>query len=536
MRALLFPVVLTALTCVTAAARADDLDALARAIDESPQDSRTYDAYATSAIKAKRFDDAIKKLKIAVARIPDYPEGYYKLGYAYRQKKEWADAADYYRRYIAMNPARTDTWYGLGAALEGLGDKKGAIAAYDKYVALEKSPGKQKFIDQARAEVVKLDPSRAPVVVANTPPVYIPPHETPPPSAQREPAQREPALPPVDFSQTPPTRAAADPAALRAQADELRKSGRMPEAAAAYKRAIDADRGNLDLYNDLGNVYFALKQYADAAHAFSDATRRDPSYALGWYNLAHALRKGDRPRDAAEAYRQYIKLKPDDPDPYYGLGQTLKMMGDASGAMTAFKKYIAMERRPEEQKWVDKARTELQALEAMQAKPQSSGKIEEKSTGSFGGFGGGGSGIDSEREHAERERLDRELRRDAVMPPSDDDMRLIDPFERGRLHDLKDPFRAGGEDDIVNPFAHDSLSPSAERLRQYEQALAGYRRALSRHAEDVSLKFERGVASALSSNASSALKAWNTVPLEDSEVKAARQNVERIRTQLLSRR
>jgi hypothetical protein len=114
-------------------------------------------------------------------------------------------------------------------------------------------------------------------------------------------------------------------------------------------------------------------------------------------------------------------------------------------------------------------------------------------------------------------------------------MRLIDPFERGRLRDLKDPFHPGADDDIVNPFVRDA-SPSAERLRQYEQALAGYRRALSRHAEDVSLKFERGVASALSSNASSALAAWNRVPLEDAEVKTARQNVERIRTQLLSRR
>jgi tetratricopeptide (TPR) repeat protein len=524
MRALLYTVVLTTLTSVTTPARADDLDALARAIDQSPEDARTYDAYAAAAIKAKRYDDAIKKLKIAVARLPDYPEGYYKLAFAYRQKKEWADAADYYRRYVTVNPSRTDTWYGLGAALEGLGDKKGAIAAFDKYVALERSPAKQKFVEQAKAELVKLDPARG-SPVAETPPVYIPPRQPPPPARVAE------TSPPATATSTSPMR--GDPAALRAQADELRKAGRMPEAASAYKRAIDADRGNLDLYNDLGNVYFALKQYGDAAAAFSEATHRDPGYALGWYNLAHALRKGEHSREAADAYRQYIKLKPDDPDPYYGLGQTLKMMGDANGAIGAFKKYVAMERRPEEQKWVEKARAELQALELMQQKPQSSGKVEDKSTS--GGFGGGGSGVEADRERADRERLDRDLRRDAVMPPSDDDMRLIDPFERGRLRDLKDPFHPGGDDDIVNPFVRDA-SPSAERLRQYEQALAGYRRALSRHAEDVSLKFERGVASALSSNASSALAAWNRVPLEDAEVKTARQNVERIRTQLLSRR
>jgi tetratricopeptide (TPR) repeat protein len=496
MRALQYAFVLALLTCVTTPARAaDDLDALAQAIERSPDDARTYDAYASAALKAKLWEDAIRKLKVAVARIPDYPEGYYKLAYAYRQKKEWADAADYYRRYITLNPSRTDTYYGLGAALEGLGDKRGAIAAYDKYVTMEKAPGKQHFVDAAKAELAKLDPSRAP----KPEPVFATP-------------------PPVDA--TPP---ADNAASLRAHADELRKANKLAEAADAYKRAIAADRGNLDLYNDLGNVYFALKQYGDAANAFSDATHRDPNYALGWYNLAHALRKGDHAREAADAYRQYIRLKPDDPDPYYGLGQTLKMMGDSAGAIGAFKKYIGMEKRPEEQKWVEKARAEMVALEAAQpraAQPRtapSSGKIDEKSAG----------------DEAARKKLDQELRRDAVLPPTDDDMRLIDPFGNSRLRDLKDPFHHG--DEIVNPFEV-APSASAERLRQYGVALAAYRRALARHAEDVSLRFERGVASALAANSTSALKAWNNVPLEDSEVTAARQSVERIRVQLLSRR
>ena len=494
MRALSYVVILGALTSVTSPARADDdLDALARAIDTSPDDARTYDAYAAAALKAKRYDDAIRKLKVGVARITDYPEGFYKLAYAYRQKKEWADAADYYRRYVTLNPSRTDTYYGLGAALQGLGDKRGAISAYDKYVALEKAPGKQRFVDSARAELLKLDPSRGP------PPPQAPPETVSPPPLPMAPR--------------------GDGASLRAQADELRRAGKLAEAATAYRRAVDADRGNLDLYNDLGNVYFALKQYGDAAGAFSDATKRDPSYALGWYNLAHALRKGDHPREASEAYRQYIKLKPEDPDPYYGLGQTLKMLGDVPGAISAFQKYISMEKRPDEQRWVDKARVELQALEAMQARPQpkASGKIDEKSSGS---------------EDA-RQQLDRELRRDAVMPPSDDDMRLIDPFSRGRLRDLKDPFRGGasGRDAIVDPFERGDTS-SSDKLRQYGAALAAYRRALSRHAEEVSVRFERGVASALAANTPSALRTWNAVPLDDPEVATARQSVERIRRTL----
>lgn len=497
MRALYASLVLATLSAAAAPAFADELDDLARAIDQSPDDARTYDAYATAALRAKRWDDAIRKLKVGVARIPSYAEGYYKLAYAYRQKKEWADAADYYRRYVTLNPSRTDTYYGLGAALEGLGDKQGAIDAYDKYVALEKSPAKQRFVDEARRELGKLRGASAPAAAVATP--------TPTP------------LP------APPQPPAGDAASWKAQGDQYRAQGKLAEAAAAYKHAVDADRNNLDLYNDLGNAYFALKQYPDAAQAFGDATRRDPNYALGWYNLAHALRKADRPREAADAYRRYIALKPDDPDPYYGLGQTLKMMGDGPGAIAAFQKYIAMEKRPEEQRWVEKARAELQALQAMQphapaAPPSSSssGKIEDKSTGG----------------DALHRRLDDDLRRDAVLPPSDDDMRLIDPFANDRLRDLKDPFR----DQIVDPFARDDgPTASKDKLRAYGAALAAYRRALSRQAEDVSLRFERGVAAALAANSGMALRAWNDVRLDDPEVVAARQSVERIRKQLAAR-
>jgi tetratricopeptide (TPR) repeat protein len=501
-------VAVSALVAPAPSLAADELEALAHAADSNLDDAKAVDAYAAAALKQKRYDEAIRRLKVAVARVPDYTEGYYKLAFAYRQKREWADAADYYRRYVSVNPARTDTYFGLGAALQGLGDKKGAIAAYEKYVALEKAPAKQRFVDQARAELSRLDPTRGDALV--------------------DPSGSHAATAP---SSSPSDRGRAE--TLRAQADALRGQNRFAEAAAAYQRAIAADRDNLELYNDLGNSYFALKQYGDAAKAFADATARDGNYALGWYNLAHALRKAERPREAADAYRQYIRLKPDDPDPYYGLGQTLKALGDAPGAISAFRKYVSMERRPDEQKWVEKARVELQALEAMQPRSSSTSssaaaaRLDERSL---------------IEDAAARERLDRELRRDAVLPPTDDDLRLMDPFQHAYVHDLKDPFRDG--DEIIDPFSKErgvaaavpvALTPSAEKLRQYGVALATYRRALARHAEDVTTHFERGVASALSANNASTLRSWNNISFDDPELAAARVSVERIRKQLFGK-
>ena len=392
-----------------------------------------------------------------------------------------------------LNPSRADTYYGLGAALEGLGDKKGAIAAFDKYVALEKAPEKQRFVESAKAELAEAGS------VARA---------APPPTAGRvdcRPSRRR-----------RPRAVRADAPAARAGGRAASSANKLTDAATAYKRAIAADRGNLDLYNDLGNVYFALKQYGDAADAFSRCHAPRSQLRARLVQPGPRAAQGDRVHEAADAYRQYIRLKPDDPDPYYGLGQTLKMLGDAPGAIAAFKKYVGMEKRPEEQKWVDKARAELRRSRPWRPS----------------------------RRHSRLGKSKR--RRTAMMPRDGSSIRSCGATpccpRRTTTCDSSIRSPAGGcaisriHSTAATRSSTRSSRASAERLRQYGAALAAYRRALARHAEDVSLRFERGVASALAANGSSALKQWNTVPLEDAEVTAARQSVERIRTQLFSRR
>jgi tetratricopeptide (TPR) repeat protein len=327
------------LVSVPSLAHADDLDAYAKAVDEHPEDAKAYEAYATAAIAARRYDDAIGKLKVGIARVPDFKRGYYLLAFAYRSKGAWADAAGFYRVCIEVNQQSTEAEFGLGKALEGLGDNKGAIAAFTAYAEHEKDPAKARFVDAAKAEIAKLEPP--------------------------------PAAPTVSAAQ------------LKAEADSLKNQGKLEDAVAAYKKAIAADANNQDLYNDLGNTYFAMRRYGDAAQAFKDATARDANFAIGWYNLANALRKADRKAEAVDAYKKYMALQPNDPDPWYGMAQTLKGMGDTAQAVSAFQKYVQMETRPEQQKWVDKAKAELQQLQAAPAAPSS------------GGAGGGKIGFDN---------------------------------------------------------------------------------------------------------------------------------------------
>jgi tetratricopeptide (TPR) repeat protein len=357
---------------------AQSLEDLDRAVAERPDDPAAYDAFAKEAFRAKRWEEAIRRLKVGVARLADYSEGYYKLAYAFRQKREWADAADYYRRYSALNPTKSDPWFGLAASLQGLGATAQAIAAYEKYVAMESAPDKQRFVEQARAELARLRSQPATALGAGVPAAVAssavaPSSSTPASPPAEAPPATPAALAPGAVSSTTARPAAASPeaiaeaASLRATGDEQRQAGRLDEAIATFQKAVQLQPSNAELWNELGNVLFARKRFDEAQQGFRRATELDPTFALAFYNLAHSLRKSGQKSEAVTAYRSYIQLRPDDPDPYYGLGQTLKALGDGKGAVEALRKYVEMETRPDEQRWVDKARQDLAELSAAPA-------------------------------------------------------------------------------------------------------------------------------------------------------------------------
>ena len=88
-----------------------------------------------------------------------------------------------------------------------------------------------------------------------------------------------------------------------------------------------------------------------------------PAEAKAWYDLAFALRQSGQASEAARAYRRYVTLRPQDADAYYGLGRSLVAIGNDDDALVAFKTYVKLETRSSEQRWVDKARTEIARIE-----------------------------------------------------------------------------------------------------------------------------------------------------------------------------
>jgi tetratricopeptide (TPR) repeat protein len=142
------------------------------------------------------------------------------------------------------------------------------------------------------------------------------------------------------------------------------ESGQLDSAVTAYKEALNATPNWAPALNGLGSALFKQGKRDDAVAQIKAATEADPGYKLAWFNLGFASRKTQDFKTAAGAYEKYTQLDPNDPDGFYGLGESYRQLGDAPKAIAAYESYLQKEKRPTEQKWVDKAKEFVQTLRA----------------------------------------------------------------------------------------------------------------------------------------------------------------------------
>jgi tetratricopeptide (TPR) repeat protein len=139
---------------------------------------------------------------------------------------------------------------------------------------------------------------------------------------------------------------------------------KLEEAAKAYRQALEGTPNWAPALNGLGSTLFKKGQSVEATALFKSATEADPDFKLAWFNLGYAARKAGDFTTAARAYERYTQLDPNDPDGFYGLGESYRQLGQSAQAITAYEAYISREKRPSEQKWVEKAREQVSALRA----------------------------------------------------------------------------------------------------------------------------------------------------------------------------
>ncbi|MGD1711799.1 tetratricopeptide repeat protein [Dapis sp. BLCC M172] len=218
----------------------------------------------------------------------DFCWSYNNLGDVLVKLEKWQEALSAYRRTVELNPDFTWGYYKLGNVLFELEDKDETIEVYKKVLELksgwveieEKLAGLlQEKLKQKGNENNGLVEQKN---IDNEP--WLTPHK---------------------------------------QGDELRKQGKLDEAIAAYRQAIEVNPGYTNSYYELGKLLQEKGKLEEAIATYTEATELAPQESLFHHALANSLLANHQFDEAVTFYKNALKLQPNSPDTYKELATTL---------------------------------------------------------------------------------------------------------------------------------------------------------------------------------------------------------------------
>ena len=94
---------------------------------------------------------------------------------------------------------------------------------------------------------------------------------------------------------------------------------------------------------NLGGYYFGQQDFNQAIVHYKKATELAPDYSTAFNILGYAYRQNEAYGDAENAFKKYIELIPNDPNPYDSYAELLLKMGRFDEAITQYNKALAID-------------------------------------------------------------------------------------------------------------------------------------------------------------------------------------------------
>jgi tetratricopeptide (TPR) repeat protein len=96
-------------------------------------------------------------------------------------------------------------------------------------------------------------------------------------------------------------------------------------------------------HNQLGIFLLGRQDFAGAAAEYTRATAINREFSPAWNQLGYAYRFLDRPAEAETAFKQYIALLPNDPNPHDSYAELLMKIGRFDESIASYRKALAIE-------------------------------------------------------------------------------------------------------------------------------------------------------------------------------------------------
>lgn len=275
-------------------------------IKAAPNYAIIYNELGNCYFAQKKYYKAIDMFRIAAIKRKNYAMAIYNLAFILRKMKRYKESGDNYRRYIKLKHADPDAHLGLAQTRLQLGDLKGALTAYQGYLAKERRPAMREVLRQIKAKVKQLKRKlampvavkRAPVVESKRAPapvmkaskrlVRLPKADK---SAAKIKARVKAPILKIGVVKAPAEIVPSKSMGLIAQGDRKFKFRNYKQAREAYYWAVRKDPKNPEAYYKLGVVYSVLGNYQRAIQAWQRVLILQPHDRDARQNIEAAYNK-----------------------------------------------------------------------------------------------------------------------------------------------------------------------------------------------------------------------------------------------------
>ncbi|MBP5973990.1 tetratricopeptide repeat protein, partial [Brasilonema sp. CT11] len=123
----------------------------------------------------------------------------------------------------------------------------------------------------------------------------------------------------------------------------LKNQGKLDEAIASYRQALQIDPNYAAAHNNLGNALSDQGKLEDAIASYRKALQIDPNYATAHNNLANALYDQGKLEEAIASYRKALQIDPNYAIAHNNLGNALSDQGKLEDAIASYRKALQID-------------------------------------------------------------------------------------------------------------------------------------------------------------------------------------------------
>jgi tetratricopeptide (TPR) repeat protein len=127
------------------------------------------------------------------------------------------------------------------------------------------------------------------------------------------------------------------------QANEAGANGNPTKQKEILEKLVAAYPNDERAHFALGGYYFGQQDYKQAISHYKRSTDLDSNYSTAFNILGYAYRQDGNYNDAEAAFKKYIELIPNDPNPDDSYAELLLKMGRFDDAITQYKKALAID-------------------------------------------------------------------------------------------------------------------------------------------------------------------------------------------------